>query len=503
LAAVATTEAAGTEVARAAILEYDEDSAVRVDAEPRATTRNGPHRLVKPLLVLADVSAVWVAQIIATLVVAADQGWTAHRTSHYLLITALTLPVWPVVFARHKLYGARFVTRFFDEMRRATEAIVVGLMTTVMIAWITGYSLSRLYILVFGIAALVLVGAERYLVRDWFRRRRARGVGLRRVLIIGTNKEAIELRHALRKRELGYEVIGFIGPAETARETLDGLSVYPGIANTVEIAKSIDAGGVVFATSALDMGAVNGMIRSLLDSGLHVELTSGLRDVAPERVTVRPLGRHPAVYLEPPRRHGWRGTFKHLFDFVAAGLVFLVTLPVVAVCAVIVKLTSDGPAFFAQERVGRDAETFKVYKLRTMVSDAEAQLVDLRDRNEADGPLFKMAEDPRVTRFGRVLRKYSIDELPQMWNVLKGDMSLVGPRPALPREVAKWGDEAFDRLRVRPGITGMWQVSGRSDSSFEEYLRLDLYYVDNWSILVDVAILLRTLPAVMSASGAY
>ncbi len=161
-------------------------------------------------------------------------------------------------------------------------------------------------------------------------------------------------------------------------------------------------------------------------------------------------------------------------------------------CAVIVKLTSSGPAFFAQERVGRDAETFKVYKLRTMVADAEAQLIDLRQQNEADGPLFKMSNDPRVTPFGRFLRKFSLDELPQLWNVVRGDMSLVGPRPALPREVAEWGDEVFDRLRVRPGITGMWQVSGRSDSTFEEYLRLDLYYVDNWSILVDVAILLRT-----------
>ena len=320
------------------------------------------------------------------------------------------------------------------------------------------------------------------------------------MLIIGINKEALELRHALRKRELGYEVIAFIGPDEAAKDKLDGLSVYPGIANTVEIAKSLDAGGVVFATSALDMGAVNGMIRSLLDSGLHVELTSGLRDVAPERMTVRPLGRHPAVYLEPPRRHGWRGVFKHLFDFAAAGFVFLVTLPVVAVCALIVKLTSDGPAFFAQERVGRDAKPFKVYKLRTMVADAEDAAG--RPSRAATRPTARCSRWSTIRgsrRVGRFLRKYSLDELPQLWNVFRGDMSLVGPRPGASSRGGQWGDEVFDRLRVRPGITGMWQVSGRSDSSFEEYLRLDLYYVDNWSILVDVAILLRTVPAVMSA----
>jgi exopolysaccharide biosynthesis polyprenyl glycosylphosphotransferase len=499
---VAIAEIQGTKVAHRAILDYDTGRSSRPIAE-QAVTTSAPHRLVKPLLVVADVAAVWFAQVVATLLVALERGWTAERTGHYLLLTALTLPVWPIVFARHKLYGARFVTRFFDEMRRATEAIVVGVMVTVVIAWLTGYSLSRLYILLFGLAALACVGAERFIVRDWFRRRRDRGVGLRRVLIIGTNKEALELRQTLRERKLGYDVIAFISPDATTKDTLDGLAVYPGMANTVEIAKSLDARGVVFATSALDMGAENGMMRSLLDTGLHVEMTSGLRDVAPERVTVRPLGRHPVVYLEPPRRHGWRGVAKQLFDVVAAGMILLISLPVVAVCAVIVKLTSKGPAFFAQERVGRDAKSFNVYKLRTMVADAEKQLVDLREHNEADGPLFKISNDPRVTPFGRFLRKFSLDELPQMWNVVKGDMSLVGPRPALPREVAEWGDEVFDRLRVRPGITGMWQVSGRSDSSFEEYLRLDLYYVDNWSILVDVAILLRTLPAVMSASGAY
>jgi exopolysaccharide biosynthesis polyprenyl glycosylphosphotransferase len=443
------------------------------------------------------------ALLTATGIAAVIGDWTDRRIGHYLIISAVTLVVWPMVFARHHLYGARFVTRYFDEMRRASEAIIGGLLLTVLVAWLLGYESSHAWVLLFGVLAFLFVAAERYAVRAWFRERRLRGIGLNRVLIVGTNREAMELRHTLRDHELGYEVVAFIGPEETTRDALDGLPVYPGLANTVEIAKSLDVSGVVLATTSLDVESSNRMLRSILDAGLHVEMTSGLRDVAPERVTIRPLGRHPAVYLEPPRRHGWRGMAKHGFDVLAAAFALIIFSPVLLICAVVVKLTSKGPAFFAQERVGRDAKTFKVYKLRTMVDDAEEQLVDLRDRNEVDGPLFKLADDPRVTPFGRFLRKYSIDELPQLWNVLKGDMSLVGPRPALPREVAEWDDEVFDRLRVRPGITGMWQVSGRSDSSFEEYLRLDLYYVDNWSILVDVAILLRTVPAVMSASGAY
>jgi exopolysaccharide biosynthesis polyprenyl glycosylphosphotransferase len=495
---VATTQTAVT-VPESAYLELESEQAVHVASVARFDTQ----RFVKPLLVLADVAVIWLAQIVAMLAVSLQRGWTPERAKHYLLISALTLPVWPMVFARHRLYGARFVTRFFDEMRRTTEAIVVGIMLTVLAAWLIGYSLSRLYVVTFAVAALGFVGAERYLVRGWFRRRRAMGIGLRRVVIVGTNEEAKELRRTLCDPELGYEVVAFVGPEETSKETLDGLSVYPGLANTVEVAKSLDVGGVIFATTALDIASANTMLRSLLDSGLHVEMTSGLRNVAPERVTIRPLGRHPAVYLEPPKRHGWRGVAKHVFDVVASSALLLFFSPLILLSALVVKLTSRGPAFFTQDRVGRDAKTFRVYKLRTMVYDAEDQLIDLRDKNEADGPLFKISNDPRVTRVGRVLRKFSIDELPQFWNVLKGDMSLVGPRPALPREVAEWGDEVFDRLRVRPGITGMWQVSGRSNSSFEDYMRLDLYYVDNWSILVDVAILLRTVPAVMSTSGAY
>jgi lipopolysaccharide/colanic/teichoic acid biosynthesis glycosyltransferase len=158
---------------------------------------------------------------------------------------------------------------------------------------------------------------------------------------------------------------------------------------------------------------------------------------------------------------------------------------------------------FRQERVGRRGRRFNVYKFRTMVADAEDRLIDLAHTNEADGPLFKLRFDPRVTRVGRLLRKLSLDELPQFLNVLKGEMSLVGPRPALPREVTQWGPELFERLRVQPGITGMWQVNGRSNSSFSEYQRWDLYYVDNWSIWRDLAILAKTVPVVLSSKGAY
>jgi lipopolysaccharide/colanic/teichoic acid biosynthesis glycosyltransferase len=180
----------------------------------------------------------------------------------------------------------------------------------------------------------------------------------------------------------------------------------------------------------------------------------------------------------------------------------LVTAPLMAAVAIAIKLDSKGPVLFKQERVGRDGVPFKVLKLRTMCIDAEAKLAELQKQNEADGPLFKMKNDPRITRVGRILRKLSIDEIPQLWNVMRNEMSMVGPRPALSREVEQWGDALHGRLRVKPGVTGMWQVSGRSSSSFEDYERLDLYYVDNWSLATDLMIIAKTLPAVLMSRGA-
>ncbi|MEJ7584941.1 MAG: exopolysaccharide biosynthesis polyprenyl glycosylphosphotransferase, partial [Acidimicrobiales bacterium] len=242
--------------------------------------------------------------------------------------------------------------------------------------------------------------------------------------------------------------------------------------------------------------------RELLDRGIHVELSSTLRDIASQRLTVRPLGRFPVVYVEPVQRDGWRRVAKRSFDVVGAMVMLLLFSPVIVVAAIAIKLDTRGPVLFAQTRVGRNSRPFKVQKLRSMVPGAESLLDDLRGLNEADGPLFKIRDDPRVTRVGRFIRRASIDELPQLWNVIMGEMSLVGPRPALPHETEAWDPLLTQRLRVQPGITGMWQGNGRSETSFEDYTRLDLYYVDNWSLLTDLAILVKTLPVVLVSRGA-
>jgi exopolysaccharide biosynthesis polyprenyl glycosylphosphotransferase len=220
-------------------------------------------------------------------------------------------------------------------------------------------------------------------------------------------------------------------------------------------------------------------------------------------LATRSLGSGIVTWIAPRPKSGWRGRAKRLFDVVVASTVVAVVSPLFAVIALVIKLTSPGPVFFRQERVGRYGEPFDMLKFRSMVINAEELLAELQLDNEGAGPLFKMKSDPRVTSIGRFIRKSSLDELPQLLNVLRNEMSLVGPRPALRAEMVDWEPALYARLDVKPGITGMWQVSGRSGTTFAEYTRLDLYYVHNWSMLVDLSIMLRTIPAVLRSEGAF
>lgn len=458
--------------------------------------------LVKSAVVVADVATIAAAYLMATWITAWRMGWSTAETVHHAQIAALTLPVWPVLFSHQQMYASRFLTRLLDELRRTLHVVVTGTVSLIVVGWLLGANLDRWWVGAFTVTALGLVALERFALRRWFVHRRRSGRSLRPVIIVGTNGEALDLAASLADPSLGYRVVGFVSTDPDAPVPPGGRPVLAGTADTVAFAHALDAQGVILATTSLEVGLSNRLLRDLLEGGLHVEMTSGLRDVTPERMTVRPLGRHPVVYLEPARRFGWRAVAKRGFDLVVASVLLVLTLPLLAVSAIAIKATSRGSVVFRQERIGRDGVSFDVLKLRTMVPDAEDRLGELLASNESDGPLFKMKDDPRITSVGRVLRRLSVDELPQLWNVLRGEMSLIGPRPALPREIDGWGDELHERLRVRPGMTGMWQVHGRSESDFAEYGRLDLFYVDNWSIVIDVGILVRTVPAVLFGRGA-
>ena len=398
-----------------------------------------------------------------------------------------------------RLYQARFTALRGDEFRRIVITCAWMAAAVVIGAWAIAAPVMRSWLLAAVISVIAAVTLEREVSRVLLDTVRRRGLLLRKVAVIGSNEEAQALQDLIDSDPTtGYRLVGMVEPPE--QRAGDPLLAMEAMMADIQ---RLEADSVLVAASAIDSTSTTRVIRRLADADLNIELTSMLRDVAIRRLTVRPIGPFPVMYVEPRERGGWRARAKRTFDVCLAGTVLLLAAPLLAVATIAIKLDSKGPVFFGQRRVGRYGRQFKVWKFRTMVVDAESRLHELRAHNEADGPLFKMRDDPRITRVGRFLRKTSIDELPQLWNVLRNEMSLVGPRPALPAEVEDWDHDLHERLRVKPGITGMWQVHGRSNSDFEEYARLDLYYVHNWSLTVDLGIVARTIPAVLRSRGAY
>lgn len=417
--------------------------------------------------------------------------------------SVICIPAWLAIFANQRLYNTRFIGRRIDEFRRLVNASLMGTLAVALATNMVNILPSRAGLIMLGICAVAVLTIEREIARRMFLRLRSAGHLVRHVVIAGANPEGRDIAAMLKAEPwLGYQVVGFVDDNVTAIEPVPGVPMLGGTADLQPLLREYPSASVIVASSSVESAVTNRLARDLLEQGVHVELSSTLRDISSQRLTVRPLGRFPIVYVEPVTRGGWRAWAKRSFDVVGAAIGLVLTSPILLAAAIAVKLDSKGPVLFRQVRVGRDSEPFEVLKVRTMVQDAEARLAELADENEADGPLFKMAHDPRVTRVGRFLRVTSIDELPQLWNVLRGDMSLVGPRPALPHETEEWDALLAQRLRVKPGITGMWQVSGRSDTTFEDYTRLDLYYVDNWSLATDVAILAKTVPVVLLRRGA-
>jgi exopolysaccharide biosynthesis polyprenyl glycosylphosphotransferase len=421
---------------------------------------------------------------------------------NYYLFALVSLPLWIAVFRFQGFYHHRDDTRTITDIRKVTTGVLLGSAAFILMGWPFSLVVPRAIVVVAVVLLVPMLLIDRQVFRVQVRRRRRAGIGIRPVAILGTNAEAEQLAALVADPTLGRNVVAFISTDAIGEDGMLGDIPVVHTGNPARTASRLGAKTVMIAATALDAAAPSGMLRSFLDHDIDIEMTSALTGVSHSRLQVTAVDRVPMLSIEPGFRGGWRAKAKRLFDIVIASTGLLLGLPLIAAAAIAIKLDSPGPVFFRQKRLGKRGRHFEMLKLRTMEDDAEARLPELWEHNEASGPLFKMSDDPRITRVGRFLRVSSLDELPQLWNVVKGDMSIVGPRPALPGEAAEWGDELRNRLRVRPGMTGMWQVSGRSEAGFDEYERLDMFYIDNWSVLTDLGIMLRTIPAVISRRGA-
>lgn len=495
----------GDDAAEPALSSFGPTVALVPDPPPPAHRRGGwtPKALLAGADVLAVAAGLWMAYASRVRL----PGLTGDEAGgNYLLVGGLALPVWLLVMARYRLFSARHVRRLAQELNRLVHASAAGVAATGLIGLMLGVHVARGWLVLSLLSVTSALVIERGVARMIFERLRGAGRLRRRIVVLGTDASATSLVATLRRSpKLGYDVAGYLDDALPVGTLLAGERTVLGrVDDAAAVVRSTDARGVVIVPSALDGEQVNAMARELADAGIHVEVLSTLRGIAPERLTIGAIGTQFGVtYVQPIRRTGWRACAKRAFDLTLALTGLVLAAPLLAGFAVAVKLETRGPVLFRQRRLGRDGVVFEVLKLRSMVVGAEALLDDLRHLNESDGPLFKLRWDPRVTRVGRVLRCMSLDELPQLWNVLRGEMSIVGPRPALPAEAEGWSPELHQRLRVRPGITGMWQVNSRSGANFADYVEHDLYYVDNWSLRMDLHIILRTVPSVLLERGAH
>jgi exopolysaccharide biosynthesis polyprenyl glycosylphosphotransferase len=449
-----------------------------------------------------------VALVAGAVAFAVRFGEVVGHTVPYLVLTLLFPPAWMVALLLSHAYERRFLFVGNEEYRRVLNAGVGLTASVAIVAYALNVEIARGYVVV-ALPMVTITGvAARWAVRRRLFRLRNRGQCMRRVVVLGYERAAANFcRQLRRERYHGMEIVGAcLPPHRPQRDRIGdvGVDVFGTFDDVDRAVRATGADTVaVLACPEMDANAMRRLSWALERTGTDLVVSTALLDVAGPRTTIRPVDGLPMLHVEHAELSGSRRLVKGVFDRCLAALALTLAGPVMVALALAIRRTSAGPALFRQVRVGKDGREFVLYKLRTMYADAEEKQQELTGRNEHDGVLFKMRNDPRVTPLGRRLRRYSLDELPQLLNVLGGQMSLVGPRPPLPCEVAQYPEDVRRRLVVKPGLTGLWQVSGRSDLSWEDSVRLDLRYVENWSLTFDLVILLRTVTALVRTSGAY
>jgi exopolysaccharide biosynthesis polyprenyl glycosylphosphotransferase len=436
---------------------------------------------------------------------AAQLRFGSNVTPMYLALS-LALPVlWVAALWLAGAYDVRFIGTGSDEFRKVLNA-GIGLTAAVAIfSYAINLELSRAYVVI-GLPSLTVFDMlVRFALRKRLVRQRMHGKCMHSVVAVGHELAVADLVTELGRD--GYHGLNVVGACVVQPGELDelaGVPVYGGLDDITAAVKAFGA-DTVAVTACPEMNGVRlrGLAWELEKTGTDLCVSPALLDVAGPRTTIRPTAGLTLLHVDHPQLTGIRLVIKDLFDRCAAAAALVMLAPVMALLVIAIRLHDGGPALFTQVRIGKDGREFLIYKFRTMVVDAEKQQAELLTINDSDGVLFKLRKDPRVTAVGAYLRRWSMDELPQLFNVFLGDMSLVGPRPAVPDEVAKYAEHVRRRLVVKPGLTGLWQVNGRSDLSWDESVRLDLRYAENWSFALDLQILWKTISALVKGAGAY
>ncbi len=365
--------------------------------------------------------------------------------------------------------------------------------------------ISRSFIITVFLLSGILISLEKIIVIAMFRYMRKKGYNYRSILIVGTGRRAQNFISLVEEHnEWGLQIIGLVDEDPTKfKQIIKGYTVIGTFLDIPKILHTTVIDEVVFIVPRSWLGRIEEIIRFIELEGVKVSVAVDIFEMRFAKARQTDLTGFPLITFESTPDKIWQLFVKRIFDILVSGISLILISPLSLVLTLVIKKTSRGPAFFRQMRTGLNGRTFTLYKFRTMVDDAEQQLGSLMAQNEMQGPAFKMENDPRLTSLGKILRKLSLDELPQLWNVFKGEMSLVGPRPPIPYEVGHYDSWQRRRLRMRPGITCLWQISGRNKiTDFNDWAKLDLKYIDNWSLWLDAKILLKTIPVVLLGIGA-
>jgi exopolysaccharide biosynthesis polyprenyl glycosylphosphotransferase len=432
-------------------------------------------------------------------------GTLFHGRSKWILLGLLCGFICTLVITsrRLNLYDPARLTSFLHEQRLSLQACLAsGLILTGTLYLVHASDIPRSIVLITLVLVTVSLGARRWFYRVLLYRRFDRGVGTRNVLIVGTGTEAHALRHHLESiRHLGYTFKGFIElpncPARFSNHSAEVVGAFQDLFQTAR-RQFVDE---IFFTTPCERGIIQDAVEEARAKGIGVRVIPDMYDGMAWNTPIEYVGQFPTIPLHCGEVPELGFFFKRVFDILFSSIVLILLSPVLAAVAIAIRFDSPGPIFYRSDRIGKKGVVFRCIKFRTMVLDADTLRAELMHMNERDGVLFKVSNDPRITRLGRFLRKYSLDELPQFINVLKGDMSVVGPRPPMGSEVKQYNLSHLRRLDVTPGITGLWQVQGRQDPSFASYISLDVNYIENWSLWLDFKIIVRTIGVVFAGTG--